>query len=221
MIDQLTINGVGSYDEYEANVSLRTIAAPTKKVIKETVPFSNETYDFSSINGEPYWDERVLEYVLELTANSPEELEEKKMKLSSWLMNVQEAEIHDPHIHDYHFIGTFEAISYADEVEKTTATVQFSAYPYMRSNAKRAFTASLTSASDTTVAVYNNSSHRVTPTFICNVPFIIKHDGTSYAVSSGEITDHSFSLNRGSNTIEARSVSGSGTLKIEFYEEVF
>lgn len=221
MIDQLTINGVGSYDEYEANVSMRTIEAPTKKVIKETVPFSNETYDFSAINGEPYWNERILEYILELTASNPEELEEKKMRLSAWLMNVQDAEIHDPHITEYHFKGTFESIAYADEVEKTTATVQFSAYPFMRSNSKRSYSAALTSASDASVTVYNNSSHRVAPTLICDVPFIIKHDNISYSVPSGEITDHSFTLNRGSNVIAARAVSGTGTLRIEFFEEVF
>ena len=221
MIDQLTINGVGSYDEYEANVRDRTIAAPKKKVIKETVPFSNETYDFSAINGEVYWEERELEYVLEMTASSPEELEEKKRSLSAWLMNVFEAEIHDPFIPDYHFYGTFSDISYADEVEKTTATVLFSAYPYMRSNSKRSYTVALTTESDTVVTVYNNSSHRVSPTFISNVPLVIKVGDVSYSIPDGEITDLSFTFERGINTVSARSTSGTGSLKIEFYEEVF
>lgn len=221
MIDQLTINGVGSYDEYDANVKERTIGAPKKKVIKETVPFSNETYDFSAINGEAYWEERSLEYILEMTASSPEELEEKKRELSAWLMNVAEAEIHDPFITDFHFYGTFESISYEDEVEKTTATVQFSAYPYMRSNSKRAYTAALTTGNEVGVTIYNNSSHRVSPTFISDVPFVIKSGDVSFSVPDGEITDSSFMLERGSNAVSVRSTSGSGTLRIEFYEEVF
>ena len=156
-----------------------------------------------------------------MTASTPEELEEKKRRLSAWLMNVQEAELHDPFISDYHFHGSFEAISYADEVEKTTATVQFSAYPYMRSNTKRSYSSTVTTTTDAVITVHNNSSHRISPTFNSSVPIVIKVGNVSYSIPDGEVTDPSFLFESGANTITARSTSSTGTLKIEFYEEVF
>ena len=69
LIDQLTIKSTSSYDDFEASIKERMIGAPKKKIIKETVPFSNETHDFSGINGEIYWEERTLKYVFEIIAN--------------------------------------------------------------------------------------------------------------------------------------------------------
>ena len=88
MLDQLRIGDKYSYDDFFASVAERKIKKPKKKKIKDTVPYSNKTYDFSAINGEVYWEERELEYILELDADTPEELEERKIALSSWLMNV-------------------------------------------------------------------------------------------------------------------------------------
>ena len=65
MIDQLIIGSKKSYDDFGASVSERTIHQPKKKTIKETVPFSNITHDFSGIDGEVYWEERKLEYIFE------------------------------------------------------------------------------------------------------------------------------------------------------------
>ena len=136
MIDQLRIGDKYSYDDFGASVAERKIGKPKKKTIKETVPHSNITYDFSRINGEIYWEERELQYILELDAETPEELEDLKIDLSNWLMNVFEEDLFDPYIEDYHFKATYEDIDFDDsEVIKTTATVKFKAYPYMISNA--------------------------------------------------------------------------------------
>ena len=135
MLDQLRIGDKYSYDDFGASVAERKIGKPKKKTIKETVPHSNITYDFSKINGEIYWEERELQYVLELDAETPEELEDLKIDLSNWLMNVFEEDLFDPFIEGYHFRATYDDIDFDDsEVEKTTATVKFKAYPYMISN---------------------------------------------------------------------------------------
>ena len=140
MLDQLRIGDKYSYDDFLASVAERKIGKPKKKAIKETVPYSNKTYDFSKINGEIYWEERELEYILELDAETPEELEELKISLSDWLMNVMEEDLFDPFIEGYHFKATFEDIDFDDsEVEKTTVTVKFSAYPYMLSNEEKTY----------------------------------------------------------------------------------
>lgn len=221
MNDQLTIGSTYSYDDFEASVKERTIGAPKKKIIKETVPFSNETHDFSAINGEIYWEERPLKYVFEIMANTPEELEEKKQPFLEWVMNVDNEEIHDPFITDYHFKGTFNDIDIDDsEIEKSTITVMFTAYPYMISNVKRLGIFNLTET-ETVINITNNSSHRITPTFTSDVEYIVVKGASSFALAAGELTSGVFIFAPGINTLKVRSTGESGTLKIEFYEEVF
>ena len=221
MIDQLTIGSIASYDDFEASVKERTIGAPKKKTIKETVPFSNETHDFSAINGEIYWEERPLKYVFEIMANTPEELEEKKQPFLSWVMNATDEEIHDPFITDYHFKGTFDDIDINDsEIEKSTITVTFKAYPYMISDTKQMGMFTLTET-ETVINITNNSSHRITPTFTSDVEYMVIKGSSSYALPAGELTSAVFMLAPGMNTLKIRSTGESGTLQIEFYEEVF
>lgn len=222
MIDQLVISGKASYDDYEASVSERQISAPKKKSIKDSVPFSNETYDFSAINGEIYWEERELEYVLEIWADTPEELEEKKQELVSWLMNVSGEELHDPYILDYHFLATFDSIDIDDsEIEKSTITVKFTAYPYKIANDKKSLAYKLSEGEAMTAYIRNDSSHRITPTFKSEVPFVLELSGATYSVPSGTVTDYSLWFAPNVNKVSLKSTTGSGTLKIEFSEEVF
>lgn len=221
MIDQLIIGNKHSYDDYEASVKERTINAPTKKKIKETVPFSNTTYDFSAINGEIYWDERSLEYVFEITANTPEELEDKKQAFLAWVMNVAGESLEDPFIPDYHFVATFDDVGIDDsEIEKTTIGVTFSAYPYMIANAARLYDVRLSAGEAVDIVAENKSSHRLTPTFASDVAFTVTKDGIVFSVPSGETKDDSFKLDVGYNALTLQATEN-GTVTIFFYEEVF
>ena len=222
MLDQLIIGNKASYDDFEASVAIRKLNKPKKKSIKETVPFSNVTYDFSAINGEVYWEERELEYVFEIEADTPEELEAKRTAFSSWVMNVQNEEIHDPFIPNYHFIGTYDDIDEDDDesIEKTTVTVKFKAYPYMIANEAKVFAVGVVAGAESTVAIVNESSHRITPTFNSDIAFTLKMGNASYGISDGETTDDSFKLPVGTNTLTL-TASETGTVNISFFEEVF
>lgn len=221
MIDQLIIGNKASYDDFEASVKERKVNKPQKKSIKETVPFSNVTYDFTAINGEIYWEERTLEYVFEITAATPEELEEKKQIFTSWIMNVMGEELRDPFILDYHFIATFDDIDINDsEIEKATITVEFTAYPYMIANTKKAHSFILKANAEVTKTIANDSSHRITPTFIADVPFTVTVGNSSYTIPAGETTDETLMLAAGANTLTVRAGETAGVLKIEFFEEV-
>lgn len=220
MLDQLIIGDKFSNDDFGATVRERKISAPKKKSIKETVPFSNITYDFSKINGEIYWEERELEYVLEMIADTPEELEEQKTDLGSWLMNVFEEKLIDPFILDYYFLATFSGIDFEDEVEKCTVTVTFTAYPYKIANNPRVYNINLTTTAQT-VQILNNSSHRITPTFKNTVPVTVTKGNTTFSFSTGETTNEEFMLETGTTMLSVKSTSGTGTLQIYFYEEVF
>lgn len=134
MIKQLIINGKKSYDDFNVYIASRNISSPKKKSIKEKVPFSNTVYDFSKINGEVYWEERTLKYSFDIAELSTEEMEVAKSNLLNWLLNVQDTNIYDPYIGDYHFHGSYDSDSWSEDFGAGTISVSFSVYPYKISN---------------------------------------------------------------------------------------
>lgn len=225
MIDQLIISNKASFDDFGASLKERKIGQPSKKIIKETVPFSNKTYDFTAINGEIYWEERELEYVFEITAPTPEKLEEAKAAFASWVMNIMNEDIHDPFIPDYHFKGTYEDMEFEDEegLDKTTATVVFTAYPYKIANLPKVCEVKLASYGEkTSLTILNNSSHIVTPTLSVEGSARLEIGNISYAMSEGEYTDETVKLPVGLTTIHVENTYLISTVvRISFYEEVF
>lgn len=220
-MDQLVIGTKSSYNDFDANVKERKIIKPKKKSIKKTVPFSNVTYDFSKINGEIYWEEGSLEYVLEITADTPEELSVKKIRLLSWLMNVTGEILRDPFIEDYHFIATYDDIDDDDsEIEKSTIKVTFTVYPYMIADEETVETFDLTANTELQVTISNDSSHRITPTFISDSGFTVKIGDSSFSFPAGTVTSDNVKLEAGINEIKLKA-NANCTVNISFRKEVF
>ena len=224
MYDQLVIGGVGSYDDFDASVARRETPPPVKKIIKETIPFSNVTYDFSALNGEVYWEERDLIYVFEIIADTPQELEEKKAAFANWVMNIADADIFDPFIDGYHFHGTFDGMDFDDEdsVDKSTITVTFKAYPYKIADSEKAYPFNLGVGGAFTLAVVNNSSHRVQMVVTTDGGITMTHDGATYGISAGVTRDAKLMLSPGVNEIVFLN-SGTNAVEgtVSFREEVF
>lgn len=219
MFDSVVIGAKDSFLDYEASMKERKIGDPKKKSIKETVPFSNTTYDFTKINGEIYWEERPLKYVFEITADTPEELEVKKQAFKTWIMNVHEEELHDPYIKEFHFIATFDEITCDDtEIEKSTITVKFTAYPYMIANKKKMYRAYLENEDIVELIVINNSSHRIAATFDSEVNCVILEGNSEIFIrDKAEIY-----LETGRHVLTVAGVTEqNGVISLEFYEEVF
>ena len=225
MIDQLTIGDRASFDDFGASVAQRKIKPPKKKSIKETVPFSNITYDFSAINGETYWEERELEYTFEVTADDPETLEELKRKFFAWVMGVQGQELHDPHIPDYHFLATYDDMEVEDDegLDKTTVTVTFTAYPYMIADAPKAYTVELPASRQVSLRVLNESEHPVSLTVANTTGITIKvGEALTAALSPGEGTYGTLKLPAGlTDIVLTNGETLNGTVRLSFYEEVF
>ena len=225
MIDQLIIGGKASFDDFGASVATRKIKMPPKKSIKETVPFSNITYDFSAINGETYWEERELEYIFEITADDPETLEELKRKFSAWVMSVQGQELHDPHIPDYHFLATYDDMDPEDDegLDKTTLTVTFTAYPYMIADVPKVYTVELPASGQVSLRVLNESEHPVSLTVVNTTGITLKiGEALTAALPAGEGTYGTLKLPAGlTDVVLTNSEALEGTVRLSFYEEVF
>lgn len=224
MLDELRIGTVCSYSDFLASVRERNIGAPKKRAIKASVPFSNITYDFSAINGEVYWEERSLEYIFEITADTPQQLETLKTNFISWVMNVMNEKLYDPFIEGYHFKATYNDISFDDDesMEKTTITVKFIAYPYKIANNPTTISVKVDSSEAYITIVRNNSSHRIVPTFKTDVSFNLTIGNVNYSIGVGTSTEESLFLEVGetSVTVQTSNTTG-GTLEITFTEEVF
>ncbi len=221
-MDQIIVGDYASLDDFGASVKERSISAPKKKSIKETVPFSNKTFDFTAMNGEIYFEERELQYVLELLADSSEELEEKKRDLMGWLMFIQEESLIDPFIKNYHFIATYTDATFDDtEIEKSTITVTFSAYPYMIADSATKHSYSLASGEEKTVTIGNLSHHKIVPAFTATAPFQIALNDLSYTVPIGTTTDDVIEFAPNKNVLTIKNIGAqAGNLTISFREEV-
>lgn len=212
---QLIINGKKSYDDFDLCISDRNISPPKKKSIKESVPFSNMVYDFSNINGEIYWEERKLEYSFDIAEISTDKMEEVKSKVSNWLMNVQDTDIYDPYIGDYHFHGSFDSASWDEDFGEGSLKVSFLVYPYKISNAD--VVNELEINKELTKTITNESAHRIAPTIISSGTFTITLNNKTYSVGNGTHTNV-FYLESGENTL---TIKGSGSITISYAEEMF
>lgn len=224
MLDQLIIGNKSSFDDFGASVAQEKISLPPKKEIKDTVPFSNVTYDFSKINGELYWEQRELEYVFEIIGITPEDLVRKKTAFLNWVMNVTEENIISPYDPDYHYIGTYSNVSADDDEskEKTTLTVKFAAYPYKIANRPKEYIFTIPKSTEITASVLNDSSHRITPTLTVNENITLKLGDTSFSIPQGETMDEDFKINEGLNTLILNNPNATDcTLTVKFFEEVF
>lgn len=224
MFDQLIIGNTKSLDDFGASVAARVIKPPKKKSIKETVPFSNVTYDFSAINGEIYWEERELQYQLEMIAESSEELESMKTNLSAWLMNIQEESLIDPHDTAWHYLATFDSMEFEDDESllKTTAVVNFFAYPYKIANVETSFIGNIPAAEKRDFIVINNSAHRITPTIKNDKAITVRLNNVSYAIPAGTSADEVLKLEPGTSTLNIQNNEQEiCKIEISFFEEVF
>ena len=224
MIDQITIGGKSSFDDFGASVALRGRKPPQKKSIKETVPFSNETYDFTMINGEIYWEEQTLEYIFEIVAPTPELLESMKSAFSSWIMNIIKQELHDTIIPEYHYLATYEDMRFEDDegLEKSTVSVSFTAYPYKIANYPKTLECTIPAKSTNDIWLLNESSHRITPVITSDKPITLKLGNISYTMPEGTAEDEAFKLSVGMNSVSITNANTEAcNVAFSYYEEVF
>lgn len=224
MMDQLSIGTKASYDDFQASIASRKLKMPKKKSIKETVPFSNVTYDFSAIGGEVYWEERVLEYVFEITAETPEKLEELKTAFINWVASVQEEELHDPFYPDHHFLATYDDLDPEDDegLDKCTLTVTFTAYPYKLANVLTGLGAFTVEPGDyIDVEVRNPYARAIVPTFVTDGDCSVFWDGFALSLRAGSTFDRNVKLQTGTTTLSLENYSDAPVrVEVGYREEV-
>lgn len=214
MIKGLTINNVHTYKDLGLMISKRNISIPQVNKIKESVPYQNGEYDFSNLNGEMTYQNRMISYTFDILESSTEKMEETKRKILNWAMSVVEKEIYDDYLSGYHFVGSYESSSWNEDFEQAELTLEFSVYPYLYAN--EITIKKFEIHGETEVILDTESSHRIIPAINCNGDILITRGNTTIAIGEGTFEDVDFYL-------EPKNVflfSGNGVISFSYINEV-
>ena len=116
----------------------RSVQPPAKRVVKKSIPYHNGTIDFSNLYGEPYYEERSVEYVFEAVDESAEAVQASVDAFSNWLISLTDTDIYDDEMSFWHWHGGCDSVSveYEDDGLKAIVTAAFSVYPFRIANSQ-------------------------------------------------------------------------------------
>lgn len=92
-----------SYNDFGIKILSRSISIPSKRKIKDTVPFMNGSYDFSLLYGEQTYDEREITYTFSLPKKDKVKLNMLKIKIIEWLYDGIQSKLYDDQIPGFYF----------------------------------------------------------------------------------------------------------------------
>lgn len=210
----------------------KLIQPPSKKKIKESVPFMNGSYDFSTIssNGQISYSERKITISLGLPANNKEHLQVLYSSVLEWLEDCGKQKLIFDVVRDYYYMAEIEDVSSFEEtMEFGKLELTFVADPFKHSveyvgsdvwdtfNFEEDYAQDVehTISGSKSITIYN-PRRPVRPTIECNSSMSIIQNGTTYNLISGTNKPYNLYLNTGANNI---TVNGTGTIKFIFRKE--
>lgn len=227
-----TFNGKHNKD-FSVVMHNKSIQPPPKKKIKESVPFMNGSYDFSTIgnNGEIIYDERSITVVIGIPATSKDELFRYYSKVLEWLVDVGQSKlIFDDHNMFYYVAEVVEVSTFEEVMNFGRLTIKFTAEPFKASidyisddiwdtfNFEEDYLQNLNFdvINTKTIDIYN-SGRITTPTFNTTSTMQITVDGLTYNLTVGDNTFYDFKLQNGKTQVV---INGTGHLTILFRKEL-
>ena len=220
-----------SYRDFNITIAKRDIGIPKKNKITEKIPFSNITYDFSTLYGEQTYDERPLSYTFNIIGKSKSDMNIKKANVLAWLMDGGKEEFYDDTIPGVYFLAEVVEASWKENVHDGQLTVKLEAYPFKISSYYEGDIAwdelifELDVLQETkfdinghkNINLYNNGVNRIIPSIICDSVMEITINNSTYKLNIGENKDNRIYLNKGSNSI---MVNGNGNIEFKFRKEL-
>ena len=210
----------------------KLIQPPSKKKIKEVVPFMNGSYDFSTVgsNGEILYTEREIKVVFGLPAETKERLQVMYSNALEWLMDSGKQQLKFDVIKDYYFIAEVEGSSSFEEVLAFgKLEVTFIAYPFKISvdyvggdiwdtfNFEEDYLQSNSFEINVTkdITLYN-PRRPVGPIINSSASMTLIKDGKTYNIVPGDNKLYGFRLNNLANNM---TINGTGTIRFIFRKE--
>lgn len=221
-----------SYNDFEIKILSRSISIPSKRKIKDTVPFMNGSYDFSLLYGEQTYYEREITYTFSLPKKDKVKLNMLKIKIIEWLYDGIQSKIYDDQFPNFHFLAECTDIDYDESFYNyAQLTATFIAYPFKISTLQDGhdiwdeFNFELDMIQDTkfdvigskSITLYNNSIIGIYPTVICDNNFEVIKNGITYSFTPGEVKSFNFKLDKGENNL---LLKGNGAIEFKWSKEV-
>ena len=102
MTEGITIDGIHSFYRHRLRMTKRSVGNAPKDDCTERVPFSNVTYDFSTVYGQSFG-ERTLTYQLEFICFDKKKSQDRVIDILRWLHWKGRKNLYDDLLPDYHF----------------------------------------------------------------------------------------------------------------------
>lgn len=221
-----------SYDDFGLKIISREFNSPSKKKVKETLPYMNGSYDFSSLYGDNIYEERTIKYVFDFRYKNKIDFINKKIAITDWLTSNFKEPLYDDLIPGYYFIAECEdSINFSEGYIDCEVTVVFSAYPFKISALQDGhdiwddFNFELDIVQDTkfevenikNIQLYNNGAIGINPIVVCSNDMEIIKGTTIFKFKAGESKSWSFKLDKGLNDL---TIKGTGTIEFKWSKEV-
>lgn len=207
----------------------KSIQHPAKKKIKESVPFMNGSYDFSTVgsNGEITYDTRTITIVIGIPMSTKDNLQTAYSKILMWLVDVGKSRLIFDDSKDYFYLAEVESVSTFEEVQsfgKLTAT--FVADPFKTSinNVGDDIWDTFNFEEDVVqnldidvvgsefISVYN-AGRSILPNIVVSADMTLNLNDINYNLVTGDNMFYNLKLLNGENAIV---INGTGNIKIIF-----
>lgn len=218
MMRGFTFNGKHSYTDYGLGIESKKIGSPAKAKIKETIPFLNGSYDFSTIgsNGEQVFSERPIQVVLSLPTKSKEQLHELHSQILLWLVDTGQHELIFDDIDDYYFMAEVESAPALEEMMRFgKLTVEFVCEPFKIGVLLQDVEFDVSGTK--TVSILN-PGRVITPTINASAANMsVVFGGKTYALNIGDNKVYGLRMQNGINNM---ILNGTGHIEVLFRREM-
>lgn len=132
----ISTRGYHSCKDFGTCYALKEVSSPVKRVITESVPYRNGRYDFSDLEGEPFYENRELKYTFDFIGDRPQEVQKQLDDFTAWIIETTNEEIYDDEMPYYHWYGSCDSTSpsYDESGLAASLEVVFSVYPFRIAN---------------------------------------------------------------------------------------
>ena len=232
---QVMFNGKKSYDDFQLGLESISIQPPSKKKIKESVPFMNGSYDFSTIgsSGEPVYSERNIKARFNLFEKSRDLLYIKYSNVLEWLLDTGQDQLIFTDMPDYYYLAEVENAPSFEEVISRLGImeVEFVAEPFKygadyEGDGKLWDTfcfetdalqnTSFDVAGSLNIVVVN-TGRSIIPQVIVSGDMSCILNGYTAVFITAKDKDYKFKLQPGENQI---TINGTGNIEFKFRKEV-
>jgi predicted phage tail component-like protein len=231
---EISFNNKKSYTNFDITIVEIIIESPSKKKIKESVPFMNSSYDFSTVatNGESVYTERKIKVKFNLKANSKTALYNKHSQVLAWLLDTGQSELTINDLTDCYFLAEVENAPSFDTVVKKAGImdIEFIAEPFkigkdyigqevwdnINFETDVLQDTSFNVSGSKTVSIYN-PGRLVATEVIVDSNMSCTLNGYTANFTTSKSKDYKFKLQNGYNNI---TINGTGNIEFRFRKQV-